>query len=310
MENAPRPTDTGLFLRMIGVPLIWGAAFVPAKIAVHDLSPGMAAFARYVVASLTLIIASWWLEGGLPRPRGRQWIGLLLLGLSGICVYNLLLFKSMESLTPARGALIIALSPALIAVGASALQREAMGLRRWFGVALALAGAWIVLSHGNVANIHLGLGAGEGYMLGAVGCWVSYTLISRKVLANGLSIIATTTWSSLLGTLMLLPMAVLAWPRMGDSAHAAKPWIAVALMGLFGTGVAFLWYAEGIRRLGSAHAAVFTNLVPVFAVAASWAFLGEKPDFSLVAGGAVTLAGVFLVNATGHKKPRARAQGS
>ena len=301
MSGSPTPLTPGFYLRMLGIPLIWGAAFIPGKIAVAALPPGMASFARYTAASLSLVAVTLVVDKRLVWPRGRQWAGLALLGLTGIAAYNFLMFLSLAEIPASRTAMIVALSPALIAVGSAVFQGEKMSPLRWLGVALALAGAWIVLSHGDVANIHLALGKGEYYMLGAVGCWVSYTLLSRKVLGQGLSILAATTWSSLIGTLMLLPLALLALPHLGEKASHPAPWLAVAAMGVFGTGVAFLWYAEGIRRIGATRTAVFTNLVPVFAVAAAWLFLGETITGSLLLGGAVTLVGVFLVNGVGRK---------
>lgn len=296
--DAKAPT-LGFYLRMLCVPLIWGLSLAPGKYAVASLPPGVASFARYTVACLSLLAAAWFFEGGLARPRGRQWIGLALLGLTGITAYNWLMFKSLELIPGSRTGMIVALSPALIAVGAGLFLREPMGPRRWLGVALALAGAWIVLSHGEPTHLLAGIGAGEAYMLAAVGCWVAYTLLSRRVLSNGLSTIATTTWSSLLGTLMLAPVAchdAFVSPGLDAKAQAPGPWLAVAAMGLLCTGVAFLWYADGIRRIGSARAAVFTNLVPVFAVLGTWLFLDEKITWALLVGGAITLCGVALVN--------------
>ncbi len=296
--NAPATTP-GFYLRMFCVPLIWGLAFVPGKYAVESLPPGVAAFSRYTVACLTLLGAAHLFEGGLARPRGRQWLGLALLGLTGIAAYNLLMFKSLALIPGSRTAMIVALSPAFIAAGAALFLREPMGPRRWMGVALALAGAWVVLSHGEPARLLAGIGAGEGYMLAASLSWTAYTLLSRRVLGQGLSIIATTAWSSLLGTLMLAPVAfhdAFVSPGLGPKAHTPAPWLAVAAMGFFGTGVAFLWYADGIRKIGPALAAVFTNLVPVFAVLGTWLFLREEISWSLLVGGAITLAGVALVN--------------
>ncbi len=60
--------------------------------------------------------------------------------------------------------------------------------------------------------------------------------------------------------------------------------------------MAFVWYYEGIRQLGAARTVVFNNLVPVFAVLISWLVLNEPVNPSLIAGGAMALGGVFLVN--------------
>jgi drug/metabolite transporter (DMT)-like permease len=71
----------------------------------------------------------------------------------------------------------------------------------------------------------------------------------------------------------------------------------LAFLGAFGTAVAFVWFNDGVRRLGAARAPVFINLVPVFAVAFGALLLGERIDASMVAGGALVLAGVYTLNA-------------
>jgi drug/metabolite transporter (DMT)-like permease len=61
--------------------------------------------------------------------------------------------------------------------------------------------------------------------------------------------------------------------------------------------VAFVWYNDGVRRLGAARAPVFINLVPVFAVALGALLLAERIDASTLAGGALVLVGVYVLNA-------------
>ena len=73
-------------------------------------------------------------------------------------------------------------------------------------------------------------------------------------------------------------------------------WASLLCLGVLGTAVAFVWYCEGIRRLGTARTVVFTNLVPVFGVLPGWLVLGEPLSASLVLGGVLAITGVFLVN--------------
>ena len=63
-----------------------------------------------------------------------------------------------------------------------------------------------------------------------------------------------------------------------------------------GMALAFVWYYEGIRRLGTARTVVFNNLVPVFGVLRRWLVLGEPLSASLVLSGVLAITGVFLVN--------------
>lgn len=61
-----------------------------------------------------------------------------------------------------------------------------------------------------------------------------------------------------------------------------------------------MWYSQGIRALGPARTAVFTNLVPVFGVLLSVVLLGESLTRSMLAGGVLVIAGVMLTNRVGR----------
>jgi drug/metabolite transporter (DMT)-like permease len=66
---------------------------------------------------------------------------------------------------------------------------------------------------------------------------------------------------------------------------------------VLGTGVAFVWFYQGVQRLGPARTAVFVNLVPVFAdPARASRCSGEHVDASMIIGGAIVIAGVWLLN--------------
>ena len=289
----PKVTDYG---RLIAVPAIWGGTFVAGKIVVATLSPLMGSFARYVIACVALLVAAFAVEGGLPRLTRRQWAATFVLGLLGVFSYNLFFMSALERLPASRAALIIALNPVItIAISSFALQ-ERLSLRRWIGVAIALTGVWIVISHGDVISIaSAGVGLGELFMLAAVTSWALYTVIGRKVLA-GLSPLAATNYAALFGTLLLGLVA----SREFGSVHAAQfDWkiiTALLYLGVGGTALAFVWYYISIKKLGAAVASIFTNLVPVFGVAISVAVLGERLLPSMLVGGVVAIVGVFMVS--------------
>lgn len=68
---------------------------------------------------------------------------------------------------------------------------------------------------------------------------------------------------------------------------------ALVAMGLFGSGVAYVWWNEAVRTVGAGIAAVFMNLVPVF-TALIGVSLGQTITLSQLAGTVLVLSGVWL----------------
>jgi drug/metabolite transporter (DMT)-like permease len=282
--------------RLIAVPAIWGGTFVAGKHVVAALSPLMGSLARYVVACVALLAAAFLIERGLPRITRKQAAATFVLGALGIFAYNLFFMASLERLPASRAALIIALNPVITITISALVLHERLSPRRWLGVALALFGVWIVISHGELASIAAaGIGVGELCMFAAVTSWALYTIIGRRVLASGLTPLASTNYAALWGTAML---AVAAAPQLGELRAAQFDWrmvVSLLYLGIFGTAVAFVWYYTSIKRFGASIASIFNNLVPVFGVAISVLVLGEPLLPSMLIGGLVAIAGVMMV---------------
>jgi drug/metabolite transporter (DMT)-like permease len=287
---------TADYARLVAVPAIWGGTFVAGKLVVAVLSPMMGSFARYVIACVALMVAAFALENGLPRLTRQQWIATFVLGALGVFAYNLFFMASLEKLPASRAALIIALNPVITITISSLVLRERLSARRWLGVAIALFGVWIVISHGDIASIaSAGIGAGELFMFGAVTSWALYTIIGRKVLA-GLTPLAATNYAALWGTLLL---GCVALPEFSSLSMAQFDWRmigALAYLGVCGTALAFVWYYMSIKKVGTAVASIFNNLVPVFGVAISVLLLGEPLLTSMLTGGAIAIVGVMMVS--------------
>ena len=176
------------------------------------------------------------------------------------------------------------------------MLKERLRARRWLGVVIALLGVWIVISHGDLVHLtSAGVGLGELLMFGAVTSWALYTIIGRRVLAGGLTPIASTNYAALWGTAML---GVVAAPQVGELRAAQFDWSmvgALLYLGVLGTALAFVWYYVSIKRCGAAIASIFNNLVPVFGVAISVLVLGEPLLPSMLIGGAIAICGVMMV---------------
>jgi len=147
-------------------------------------------------------------------------------------------------------------------------------------------------------SISLGaLGTGEYLIFGCVFCWVSYSLIGRRVL-TGIDALTATTATALIGGVMLLAVSLAAegtaaWAGL---AHIAPSiWLILLALSFGATLLAYLWYFEGIAALGAGSTAAYMTLIPVFAVLIAALWLREPLTLSLVAGGTLTVCGMLLM---------------
>ena len=115
--------------------------------------------------------------------------------------------------------------------------------------------------------------------------------------------LAVATGSQLAAAIVLLPPMGWWWPAQMPSTTA---WVAVALLAVACTGVAYVLYFRLIAHVGPAKAISVTFLIPVFAVVWGWMFLGEGLTLAMLLGCAVILIGTAL--ATGLLTPRSAPQ--
>lgn len=286
----------GLYAKLVAMAVLWGGVFVAGRMVALQAPPLTTAALRFVVALAVLMPLVYAWEGGLPKLDRLQAGTMFLLGLTGVAVFSGFFFAGLERVPAGRGALIMALNPVGTALAMALVLHERLAASRWLGIALALAGVAVVISRGDLGSLATGaLGAGELMLFGSVAGWVAYAIVGRSVLGK-VSALATTTYSALFGTAILAAGALFEQPWRALAALDARAWVALAYLGSFGTVLPFMFFNEGVRRIGPSRTAVFINLVPVFGVSLAALILGEPILASMAVGGAMVIAGVALTN--------------
>lgn len=288
------PLRTYFLLTMTA--LFWGGTFVAGRQLAPLLEPLPTAFLRFLLASMLLL--GWLLaqQRHLPAVSPRQLFALLLLGMTGVFAYNLFFFAGLQSVEAGRASLIIAINPVLIALASHWLFHERLGWLRGVGVILSVTGAIVVIGRGDLPTLlDSGVGVGEWYLLGCVLSWVAYTLIGKRVL-RGMSSLVAVSYSSVIGMLLLgvtvLVRGGLPVRALGDPAV----WLNISYLAVLGTVLAFVWFYRGVHELGASRAGQFINLVPVSGVCLGAVVLDEPITWSVITGGGMVLAGLWLTN--------------
>lgn len=288
-----------IHVKLILTALLWGGTFIAGRVLAPLMGPTLIASGRYAIAVVLLILVAWHFEGGLPRLNRQQILTTFALGFSGIFLYNITFLIALANMPAGRTALFAALNPIITALLCVIFLRERLSVMGWAGIALALCGAGVIATKGDLfalfSNQGNVFGIGEWSMIGAATCWAVYTVLGRHAL-KGLTPIASTTYAALWGFALLVEASFLI-PQ--GAAPTAVSWQAVAAMlylGVFGTVVAFVLYYQGVKAIGPARTAVFNNLIPAFGVLLGTVLLGERLYISMIIGGALVISGVVLTN--------------
>lgn len=302
-NTTPDSGRTLTYIKLVATTTLWGGTFIAGRL-LADMGAETGAFLRFVAATIFLLWLTFKEEGKLsPLPK-KLWVNVGFLAFTGVFFYNICFLIGLQTVPAGRASLIIASIPAAMAIGSSVLFKERLTLLKILGICLSITGAMTVISRGEILSILSQVGLGDLFIFGCVVSWVSYSLMGKKVMSD-MTPLAAVTWSCILGTLMLLPAAIHG-DIISELARATTTeYGCAAYLGVFGTGLGFTWYYQGIQKLGAARAGVFINLVPVNAVTMGWLLLGEPVGLSLIAGACLIITGVYLVNKPPKLRPAA-----
>ncbi|MCC7464202.1 MAG: DMT family transporter [Gammaproteobacteria bacterium] len=279
-------------LQLLGTVLAWAANFHFGKYAVGLMAPLGAGLWRFLPAAAVLLPVMLWREPLAWAALRRNLVPLLVMGVVGICGFNLGMFYGLRYTSAMNAALIGALNPAMIVVLAAILHREPVGGRRLGGLLLGLAGVLVVVSRGSWSALRaLEFSHGDLLLL-AGGCgWAVYSVVPRLYI-RGLGPLQMAGVSILFGVLAMLAVA----PLLDPQSLAPPPlaaWPALVFMGVFGAALAYLWWNQGIVRVGPQRAAIYLNLIPV-ATAGMGLLLGQTVSLAQMAGAVLVIAGVLI----------------
>ena len=117
-----------------------------------------------------------------------------------------------------------------------------------------------------------------------------------------LSPATTLAFGMVVGTLCLLPTALIERPWATLRITHPSAWVALALLVLACTLLAYLWWNVALARVGAGRTAIFTNLVPLFGILLAWLLLGERLTAIQLVGGLLAVAGVVTCQRRARRK--------
>ncbi len=279
-------------------PLFWSGNFVIARIMRDDIPPIQMSFWRWVAALLILLpfaVPQWRGQGGQIR---KELPFLCVMGAVGITAFSCFLYAALHTTTVVNAALINTLMPVMTFVLALALLRDRLRAVQIAGVLAAFAGAALIIGRGDLTGLAATApNRGDLLVMAGVTFWAVYTVLIRwrpTKLPLSVFLAVIIGW----GALFHLPLVAWEVSTDGGFAVTAATVASILYFAIFPSVLAYLIWNKAVAVIGPGRTGMYMYLMPFFgAVLGVW-LLDEDFFFYHLAGIALMLAGITLVNRT------------
>lgn len=270
---------------------IWGSSFLFMRYAVGDFGALPTAFVRVAIAALFLLPLVWWRGlGAAFRQHGRA---VCLVGVINSGIPFALFAFALLSISTGLSAILNATVPLFGALVAWLWLGDRPNGSRVLGLAIGFAGVALLASE--KASFTPGPSgiAPAWAVLACLAATVCYGIAASatKRYLTGVPPLVLAAGSQLGATLGLALPALWLWPAQMPGTQA---WLAVTVVGVLCTGVAYVLYFRLIEKLGPSRSLAVTFVVPVFAVIYGALFLSEAVTSWMILCGAVIVLGTAL----------------
>jgi drug/metabolite transporter (DMT)-like permease len=284
------PFATTDWLLLGAIALIWGSSYLLIKIGLEGFHPGLITWARVGLGALALAMLP-----GARRPIEKvDQRRILQLGVVWVAIPFTLFPLAEEHINSAVTGLLNGSTPFFGGlIGALWFNRTPRGPQRW-AIAIGFLGIALIAAassaEGGTAfvGVLMVLAASLCYgfatnMTGALQQKYGSVPVMARVLA--------------VGSLLTAPFGIYGLSHSGFALDSA---LAVTVLGVIGTGFAFVLMATLVGRVGGPRSTFINYLIPVVALLLGSVFLSETVSGLALVGVALILVGAALASRREH----------
>lgn len=292
-----RPTRSDLGL-LLALGIMWGTSYAFIKLGVDNGLPTFTLIATRLAIGLallgTVVVVT---RTSLPRDP-RTYLHLFVMALINVVVPFTLITTAERSVDSAIAAILNGAMPLIVIVLAAVVfHDEPITLNRLVGVLIGYVGVIVLVAPGLTAGSTAGSAvSGELALIGSTISYAIGAVYSRRMLrSRGLRPVVPAVFQVAFALVMVSILAVIV-ERPLEVVWTRDAIIAIVWLGLLGSGLAYLVQFRLLSRIGATGTAQLSYLLPVVGIVSGAVMLGEQIDAVVIAGTALVLAGVALVN--------------
>jgi len=276
-------------------PLCWAGNVVVARGIVDTFPPVSLAFWRWSIATLVLLPFAWKQAALDWKTVLSHWKIMVLLAVTGISIFNTLLYAAVQTTTAINAALIQTVMPAVIIIFSRLILKDKITPLQTVGVTVSMAGALVVIMRGQVSNVlQLAVVRGDLLMFLAIFFYAIYSVFLKK--RPAIQPLSLLFYIMVMGSLGLLPIYL--WEGINNSPSDTNATFVYSILyfAVFPSLVAYFCWNRGVVLIGANRAGLFINLIPVFASFMAVIWLKESLEWFHFMGLFLVVSGMALFN--------------
>lgn len=274
------------------VSIFWGTTWLASKEAVQH-TPALQVIAiRQLIAAILYI--AFFIFKGHPWPRGKQWVVILVLSFLNFMLSNALSTWGIKFIPSGLGAIMGAIFPLWLVIimmtRGKRLPRQAM-----LGLLLGFGGVCIIFYEHLNDFVNPDFRFGILLSLCATISWAFGTLYTKQEAIN-FNPYFSLGFQMLFSGIIVYIFAETIGHTTSLTDIPASSWWAISYLVVIGSVLTFVAYIYSLQNLPTALASIYAYINPIVAVLLGAALVNEKLTIFIAIGGAITIAGVYLVN--------------
>lgn len=290
-SDTQRPSSLALALALGAVLLLWSVNYIVGKITLRHIDALTLAAMRAEVVAVILLAIYFAQRRRMPLRRRDIWT-FVYLGFFGYVVNQGCFIVGLGSTTSNHSAVLIASSPIIILLLASAMRLEKLTVAKMLAMAICFVGVvTLETEHGSPA--HSPLLFGDLITLAGVLGFSAYAVLGKKV-ARAYDTVSMNAFNAAAAAILLMPLAVRQGIRLDWKGVGWVGWAGMLYMAALSAVAGYLLFYWLLQHMEASRVVVVNYFQPVVVVLLSIPLLGDRPTARLVASATLVLVGVYL----------------
>lgn len=265
--------------------VLWGSLYVVSKYILGKLPTFTISFLRFSIAFAVLTVTR---KRSVRPVEKRDFPYLFLLGIGGYFIAVGAQLLGTKYAGASMASLLNSLNPVTMTLFAALILHEPFTKSKAAGIALALAGVYVILGGGGV-NSPVGI----GLSLFSVLFWSLVSVLMRRV-TQKYDAISVTRYGVGIAALCYLPVCLWEIAETGGIHLDAPGILALLYMGVVCTGGAYYLWNKSLSLLDASTCSAFYPVQPLVSAGLGMLFLGEKTGLGFWIGALLIVAGIFV----------------